>query len=244
MKVSAVVLTHKRPLHLRRTLRMLESQSVPLHEINVVENDSVGCGVAAARNFCASQCSGDWLLFTYDDGIHMHDMVASLLQRASDLGRDDVLINVPAVDILNGRLSNSEDELYSRVEAYPGRPGDLVRAILSGRKLRFFLEQHCSLIRREYFTSLGGYDAKGFPGWSLHEQDLAIRILQSGGLLDSSTKRVSNGKPLLVFHQVGKTDRLAARKRCWVESSQGDFIRKYGHRFTPSLIDSMIVEAA
>lgn len=246
MSVSVIILTHNRKGFLKATKEMFRAQSI-VPEIVVALNDKRGAGVAECRNLAAASCKTDWLLFTYDDGIHMHDAVESLLRRARELGRQDVLINLHSVDVnlpTHFRMAKAKESmLYWGAMRRQGPRAKAMLAFMQGAPRPFWLEQHCSLIHREFFEHIGRYDAESFPGWSLHEQDLAIRVLRSGGKLDSSVNR-NNGTPLFVFHRVRGRDPLAVQKRQWVENSQADFIRKYGERFTPAMVATLIKGAA
>lgn len=112
MKISAIVPAFNDQKSLSNCLSTLLNQTVPLHEIIVVddgsdtpltvpsgvrliriERDSVYRGSSEAKNSGAAKATGDWLAFSDDDIFHMPDAVESVIRCIEANKRDDILFN-------------------------------------------------------------------------------------------------------------------------------------------------------
>lgn len=243
MKISAVVLAFNRQKLLNRTLDCLLHQTSPLHEIIVVDNASTvplhvpngarllrinkapeGGGISAAKNAGAAAATGDYLLFSYDDTLHLPDAVRCIIRRMKQLDRDDVLINVLTVPVRMDDSMPSEESLYKQAAHCDS---EMIRATLAGGRGGLCFEQHCGLISKRFFRVIGGYDTKFFKSWGLLDQDLCLSVIRHGGVLDCDVQR-ANGQPLFCFHQFD-TNHPTSNESAAVRDSE--FKAKYGYNW-------------
>jgi len=243
MKISAVVLAYNQPQLLRRTVDCLLAQTAPLHEIIAVDNGSPvplrvpdgakllrieqpapNCGTSDAKNAGAAAATGDWLLFTYHDTLHLPDAVKSVVRRAKRLDRQDVLINVLAVPVRTEPSLPTEQSLYQQTAECDS---EMIRATLAGGRGGLCFEQHCGLINRDFFLRIGGYDTQHFQSWGLNDQDLCLSVIRHGGILDCDVRR-ANGQPLFCFHQFDPANPTTANKAALRDA---EFKAKYGYNW-------------
>jgi len=240
MKISAVVLAYNRQRLLNRTLDCLLHQTQPLHEIIVVDNASSvplhvpdgvkllrineANGLSIAKNAGAALASGDWLLFSYDDTLHLPDAVRCVSKRAQRLERKDLIINVLTVPVrISGRMP-SEASLYKQAAECDS---EMIRATLRGGRGGLCFEQHCGLINHDFFNRIGGYDTQYFKSWGLIDQDLCLTVIRHDGILDCDVQR-ANGKPLFCFHQFDSS-KSTSKESAAVRDSE--FKAKYGYNW-------------
>lgn len=243
MKISAVVLAYNRQELLNRTLQCLLNQTMPLHEIIVVDNASrdpltvpdgvkliriehapEGGGISAAKNLGAKSATGDWLLFSYDDTLHMLDAVKCIVKRANKLERTRLLINVLTVPVRSEPAMPSEESLYKQASKCDS---EMIRATLKGGRGGLCFEQHSGFINRDFFMQIGGYDEKNFKSWGLLDQDLCLTVIRHGGILECDIKR-ANGQPLFCFHQFNP-DQPTSKE--FAEIRNAEFRVKYGYNW-------------
>lgn len=124
MKLSVVIPAFNEQECLNRALSTLLNQTVPPHEIIVVDDGSdsplsVPSGVrlirierepsyrgsSEAKNRGAAAATGDWLAFTDDDILHMPDAIECVQKRlAQEAPRDDIMATVFSLGVPDGLL--------------------------------------------------------------------------------------------------------------------------------------------
>ncbi len=224
MKLSIVIPTFNGGERLERSLSTLLNQTVPPHEIIVVDDGSTPPikvpekivikrierkpeyrGSSSAKNFGAEEATGDWIAFADDDILHMPDAIEQVSKRVDDR----VLVNVfttglqrNSLDVVGwrpGRRSSME-KLMRHIKI----TGELLRTheFTDGGvlKARVSTEQHFGVISKRFFNEIGGYDSASFKSWGYNNQDLCIRVREAGGTVTSDVYR-ANGDLLYCFHQ-------------------------------------------
>ncbi len=212
MKISIVIPSYNSPLMLGRTLSTISRQTYKPHEIIVVddgsdppignlpgvrviriERESSYRGSSAAKNTGATAATGDWLMFSDDDILHMEDAIESIVAFAKSADTTKLLVN-----IFSFALPKNMSEQYSAEQLLDVNVGDMQES-RSTRTVSS--EQHCGFISKSYFDALGGYDEDTFKSWGLNNQDLCIRVISSGGDIRSDVLRVKDKSLLHCFHQ-------------------------------------------
>lgn len=147
-------------------------------------------GSSAAKNRGAKMATSEWLAFSDNDIIHLPDALESVM-KVAEAGPENALYNVFSITIPEAiKFRDPEEIVYLMDHRTFDRLG--TKGILS-------TEQHLGVIRKDYFNSLGGYDEEVFKNWGLNNQDLCLRIRNSGGLVSSNIYR-NNGRLLHCFH--------------------------------------------
>lgn len=227
MKFSVVIPAHGDQASLNRTVDSFLAQTLKPYEIIVVDDGSevpltVPDGVrliridrvagergsSAAKNLGSSYATGDWLVFSDDDIIHLPDALESVQKKILESEREDMLINVFSIT--------------------PGSAIDhqAVQNVRSGR--RVFSEQHMGVISADYFDAIGRYDSTTFLGWGYNNQDLSIRVVRAGGVVTSDVTRISTGELLTCVHT-----RPSIHDS---EKAKSDFLGKYGRPFNVNML--------
>jgi glycosyltransferase involved in cell wall biosynthesis len=122
-RISVIIPCYNGQEVLEKSLSTLLNQTVPAHEIIVVDDGSddpvtVPDGVrliriersdgyrgsSAAKNLGARRATGDWLAFTDDDILHMPDAIECVTGRIQDI-EDDTLITIFSLGVPDGLLS-------------------------------------------------------------------------------------------------------------------------------------------
>lgn len=207
---------------LNRTIATLKAQTLPPSEIIVVDDGSqkplkVPRGVrlirierkseyrgsSAAKNAGARIAYGDWLVFSDDDIEHAPEALESIAAKLSALNRNDVLVNI--FSICKWETPNL----------------DRMASVFHDRSV--FSEQHCGVIRKDYFNSIGRYDEGHFLGWGYNNQDLSLRVVRRGGIVTSNVRRIGTNELLTCYHcRPSNHDASQAKS---------DFLAKYGEPF-------------
>lgn len=248
MRVSIVIPAHGQQDHLLRALETWHVQRDEFSELIVVDDGSPTPlyapewvrmerierapdprGSSAAKNHGAARATGDYLCFADADILQLPDCMMSMksyLRKWEDEGQPDVLLNVARYGIPQGypmRRTRNVEGLLKRLTV----SGELFDPDL--QKGNNCWEQNCSLIRRELFDRVGGYDADTFKSWGFNNHDLCMRVYLAGGRVSSSIPRTSTGKRLYCFHLWHD----APRDR---ETADAEFASKWGEKWTHGLM--------
>lgn len=192
IRISVVVPTLDRPEAVYNLLRHLEHQSVPPHEIVVVDQSAAEDarlaayareaprvrlhriaekGLPNARNVGVSMTTGDVVLFLDDDSIPGPDLVRAHAARYED----------PAVSGVGGRIRGGYDRDGGDVGRFRPADGKVVRNFSSTRAAETdHLPGGNMSFRREVFARTGGFD-RAYGGSSLGEEtDFCLRARRAG----------------------------------------------------------------
>jgi len=248
MTISMVIPAFNEQELLTRSLSTLESQRHEFDECIVVDDGSdpplkvpnwvtltrikrpmKHRGSSAAKNHGAKLAQHEWLLLADSDFLHSPDAVISIKVAAEFYGKRTgmkVMLNTVRFEVPKGYPKFDITRLQDFLDLAESE-GRLTDPNLTegGRAW----EQNFSMIQRGYFWSLGGYDEIGFPSWGFNNHDLCFRIIQDGGYIATTIKRISNGKRLIPVHQYhdnGVPNREQADK---------EFVAKWGQTFYHNL---------
>jgi GT2 family glycosyltransferase len=204
-RVSAIVITYKRPDDLNATLANLQNQDRPPDEIVVVDNDPQGSGreaervndpevryfcpgenlgVSAGRNRAVAEATGDVVLFI-DDDARFGTYTAI---NASLMSFRDETIACQAFLIRNGNTRDIVPKEY---------PGTTTAGWEEAHDVSYFLGGACAM-RRQVFLDLGGFDETYFYG--VEELDLSYRLINAG-------YRIRYLPEILVYHYANTAGR-------------------------------------
>ncbi len=186
MKASVIVPAHNAAQTIQECIEALLGQSLPREEVEVfvVDDGSTdgtatlaqSCGVrvltqphrgpAAARNFAASQASGDILLFTDADCTPTPTWIEEMTRPFSD----------PEVVGVKGTYLTRQRELVARFVQieYEDKYDRLAR-----QERIDFVDTYSAGYRREVFLANGGFDTT-FPTASVEDQELSFRLARKG----------------------------------------------------------------
>ena len=246
MKVSVIIPAFNQTAKLMRSLATLRAQSIPLHEIIVVDDGSktpiesqpgiivtrlerepVHRGSSAAKNHGARLATGDYLCFADSDILHMPDAMESLVASLPEW-EYNTLINVFRVSLPRGY----HKKYYASMDRLDKSCSDTVLHTDPDMTIGATCwEQNCGIINRNYFWSLGGYDESTFRSWGFNNQDLCARVILDGGHVTSHISRVSTGKRLYcyhIWHRAPRGDKQAKREWTgkWGEEFSATWMRR------------------
>lgn len=245
MKVSMVIPAFNEQRLLLRSLLTIEPQKDELHECIVVDDGSEPPlkvpswvtlqritrpmehrGSSAAKNVGATFATGDWLLFADSDFLHQSDAIASIKEAAAFFAEHysrKLIVNTLRFEIPKDYPEFNVHRLDEYLELAQ-REGFILDLDLKNPKVRSW-EQNFSMIPRDFFWAIGGYDADTFRSWGFNNHDLCLRVIQAGGYVTSTVRRRTNGKRLICVHQYhdnGVSNRDQANK---------EFASKWGQPF-------------
>jgi Glycosyl transferase family 21 len=168
--LGAVVPATDRPATLERCLAALRRGERQPDE-TVVQRDPAGTGPAAARNAGAARTRAEILVFV-DSDVEVHADALALIARrfAGDPGLTAVFgayDDDPAAPQLTSRFRNL---LHHHVHVSSAGGAETFWAGLGA-------------VRREAFEAVGGFDAECFPGPSIEDVELGVRLHEDGGRL-------------------------------------------------------------
>jgi len=253
-KVSAVVPCYGEQGLLDMTLSTLMNQTVPFHEIIVVDDGSekpivVPHGIrlirlerkagyrgnSAAKNSGASHATGDYLCFSDNDILHMPDALESTMAFIDENPRRDMLTSLFSVAVTDDDLDAADwlpgdSGAMERLHDHIPFPSGNMAVVFDSEQQVACSEQHFAVIRKDYFDSLGGYDSAAFQSWGYNNQDLCLRILRGGGKLTSNVSRVHDPDAIAYcFHKYTDITRdgMVARE---------EFHAKHGTYFHPEML--------
>jgi Glycosyltransferase like family 2 len=165
--LGVVVPATDRPRTLRLCLAALEGGRRKPDAVAVRE-EPAGSGPAEARNLGAAECETDVLVFV-DSDVEVHPEALTLIERrfAADPGLTAVFgayDDDPAHPALTSRYRNL---LHHHVHVGSAGEAETFWAGLGA-------------VRREAFEAIGGFDAERFPGASVEDVDLGMRLRRHG----------------------------------------------------------------
>lgn len=205
--ISAVVIVKNEEATIRRCIQSVLTQSVPVHEIIVVDGNSTDqtyryvselaaryeeitlvsedstadeCGPAAARNTGAALANGDLLLFLNGDVTIEQDYVARLLR----------LMDKRHLDAAAGLRWNVRNSLVSGLMnvhnalKYDSSP-------VEEQTSPAFLSGDAMIIKAEHFWAIGGYDASMPAG---EDADFGYRLVGYGS-------NIGYDKAAMIWHE-------------------------------------------
>jgi glycosyltransferase involved in cell wall biosynthesis len=254
MNLSVVIPAYGNQRQLSMTLATLEPQQANFDECIVVDDGSdpplivpdwvtlhrverepEHRGAAFARNRCWSLARGDYVLSLDSSMLLLWDTVISLRRHYERLAPD-----IPLLALTTYSMSlNKTLEIWSceEVEAlYDDVERDDHPWLAAGAAHRVY-DHDCSLMSRNTYDTVGGYDEQHFIHWGCENQDFDLRLVRAGGTMCSLIPRVATGKKLAAFHNwhEGPGRDLARR--------DAEFASKWGEPFSADLMKRE-VEAA
>lgn len=208
-KVSVVVTTYKRDDFLAEALASLANQTVPLHEVVVVDDGGSGSarqvverfdprfryiwqpngGIQSARNLGVQESTGDWIAFLDDDDlweVERNGLVSELISTKK--------VNLIAGDFRKfGRNGVENESVFAEFTRHapefwagiPRTPGQIFSIIGSFPTTRLFpvypFWPSTLVIRRDLFTQLGGWDVS-LRGTKAEDIDFGFRAIKAAQL--------------------------------------------------------------
>lgn len=183
MRFSVVIPAYNSAATLGRALDSVGAQTLPAHEIIVVDDGSTdetpavarchgtrltylrqtNAGVAAARNAGAAAASGDWLAFLDADDWYAPDRLRLHAERIAADPTLDFLTGDYDYRDAQGRLLGTSMVRHAAGRMLLARAGDRTRLTLDGEhEIEAFVadhfgDTHTLSIPRATFSSLGGY---------------------------------------------------------------------------------------
>jgi GT2 family glycosyltransferase len=209
-----------KPLKVPRWCRVERIERPPEHR-----------GSSAAKNHGASLAKTKYLIFADSDILHPPDTIASLTETMAaweSEGKSDVLLNVLRRSLPAGYPAHKVTRSWDRFYAV-ARGTQLIEPIHEdmGQPVACF-EQNCGMMSRNFFNRIGGYDDKTFTKWGYNNQDLDLRVLQSGGIVTSCIRSIRTWKRLMCFHQHHENNIVQSL-------GEDEFISKWGEQFSNDL---------
>ena len=196
MKPYSVIITHyQREKNLKNTLRGLETQTEPPHEVIIVE---MGNGleiadsfcfklriidlpivwkdlpVAAARNFGAKNSATENLVFLDVDCIPATDFCERVVALSS--AKKALVMGTPRYMLHDGNVNSSPEGLDLGSVSHPARP--LIETSRKEDCYEMFWSL-CTSIPAETFWLIGGFD-ENYKGYGIEDTDFALETKRSG----------------------------------------------------------------
>ena len=249
MKCSLIIPAHDHQDLLNASLSTIACQRDELLEVIVVDDGSdpslhlpdwvtpvrinrphANRGSSAAKNLGAKYASGDWLCFADADILHLPDAFRSLKDCAREWtndGVDAILLNVWRVSLAKGYPNRDVDHILTVC-----RTADLLQDEAM-ETAGCYYEQNCGMLPTAAFRALDGYDESTFKSWGLNNQDMALRVIASGGRVSSAIPRATvPDTRLYCFHMWHEAERDEMARAT-------EFISKWGEPFHQSLVDKV-----
>lgn len=229
MRLSAVVPATNRPATLARCLRAIEASSAAPDELIVVEEPR-GAGPAAARNLGAERATGDVLVFV-DADVVVHADAFERIRRAFEY--DAALVAV---------FGSYDDrpEAPGAVSAFRNLLHHHVHQEGAGAAATFWAG--LGAVRREYFRSVGGFDAERYPRPSIEDVELGLRLAAAGAVLELDPELRGTHLKAWTLRTMVETD-FSRRGVPWVElvleRRQGTRALNLGARHRASAVASL-----
>jgi len=228
MKISCIIPTCNRPIFLEEALCSIINQTLPAHEIIIINNGTDPVilredqkhkaivhniipfsGVAQARNFGACLATGDYLAFLDDDDLWNEDYLKNITKRLKE--KPDEIFISRLDKIVDGKITphrnlNPNFTLHDLFIHNPGITGSNV------------------VISKKTFFSLRGFDPKLPPS---EDKSLIIEALQKNIPIhilphNQSILRIHNNYRLTdparmaegIFQFIHKYSKLMNRREC------------------------------
>ncbi|MDP6490868.1 MAG: glycosyltransferase [Kiritimatiellia bacterium] len=203
--------------------------SYPISNDYVAQEDK-GFRAAAARNMGIRHSSGEYLVFLDCDIVLMPDALAHHVERARPqtflLGQAAQLDEEATGSLLNGAPDSAsgvealweqaDDSYLADAEKRFKRARFLRRLHLTKRHKPQLISNHFSLFRSD-MECVNGFD-ETFEGWGLEDDDLGLRLYQSGMRVDSVFREA---RAVHLWHDTHKPEADA-----WVSQNREYFERK------------------
>lgn len=193
-RISVIVPLYNHARYIEQTLRSALMQSLPAHEIVVIDDGSTDNSVAivddmrkrhpeirlwaqenggahSAINAGIQHATGDLIAILNSDDVYHPDRLAVMLQTlAQDPTADAVVTGLDFIDDDGRAIRNS---WYEDGVAFHRRTRDLALTLVNGN---FFMTTSNLLARRAVFEELGGFSALRYA----HDLDFFLRLLVRG----------------------------------------------------------------
>lgn len=219
-------------------LRVIPDGLLEFHGVRVVriERKSGYRGSSAAKNIGAKAATGDYLIFSDDDILHLPDAIESVVQLANSTDVTKLLLTVFSL-ALSESLLGEIGWSPAGVERLLSHFADDIRRNdqNSSNAHTMFSEQHFGFISKSYFDFLGGYDEHTFKSWGLNNQDLCLRVINSGGDIQSNIRRVKDGSLLHCFHYWNPPEVNSNIQRSKLVRDR-EFKSKYGRHYSSDML--------
>jgi glycosyltransferase involved in cell wall biosynthesis len=192
VRISTLIPTYNRRIHVLRALDSVLAQTVPVDEIVVVDDGSTdgtaeaihcrygsrvsvfrqeNAGVSAARNRGIREARGEWIAFLDSDDVWFPTKIERQIEALTTLGREFGLCFTNNLFAGNPDLTLSVFQ-ETGFQAAPrlGPFEDPAKRLLAGRE-PFFTSS--LLVRRSLFEELGGFDETLIVG---EDSDMVFRL--------------------------------------------------------------------
>src|SRR5579863_1317986 len=185
-RVSAIIPAYNRADFLRETISYLLAQTVPPHEIIVVDDGSTdnteavlatfgpavryrrieNSGAPVARNVGAAMATGDWLWFCDSDDLWRPDYLAQIRTVADTPPHPQFLFGNFQL-VRNGhwespaKFDTAPDGFWEKIASHKTANGRIFLEPLYPHLLKFQAVFHSTTVMtKSLFSSIGGYNAK------------------------------------------------------------------------------------
>jgi GT2 family glycosyltransferase len=191
-----------------------ENVSHLLDRVRHIElNENVGFG--PANNLAVENCDSDFIAFVNPDLVVTEGWLEPLLQALDDRS---VAIAAPPLLDADGYLDEAGQAIYSDggTEAMGGQmwPADY-DSVMFSRDVDY-ASAACLVMRRDVFTSLGGFDSRYAPAY-FEDSDLALTAWSRG-----LVTRLVVDRPVVHHHEGASAERVAL-----AETSRAKFMHKW-----------------
>ena len=208
-RISVVVPLYNHERYIEQTLQSVLSQTMPAHEIIVIDDGSTdgsaarvdrlrerhpqialwsreNGGAHSAINAGIERATGDLVAILNSDDIYHPDRLAIMLRELDGASRPDAVAT--ALDFIDGDGRAIRNSWYEEGVAFYRRTQDLALTLINGN---FLMTTSNLLLRRSLFDEIGGFSPLRYA----HDLDFFLRLIARG-----KTIRLIR-QPLLSYRQ-------------------------------------------